>query len=69
MTITRTSGRDTLPGVSAKRSRTYFWRAETIGQKLTLGFLVILVLLAVSGAVAYVELAKVGANTTSMEDA
>ena len=49
--------------------RSGFWRAETIGQKLTLGFLVILILLAVSGAVAYVELSRVGRNTTVMENA
>lgn len=52
-----------------KRPRKPFWRAETISQKLTLGFLVILILLAVSGIVAYVELASVGKNTTVMEDA
>ncbi len=62
---TNQAGSDT----TAKRPRLAFWRAETIGQKLTLGFLVILILLAVSGAVAYVELSRVGANTSSMEDA
>ena len=62
------SSQMTMPDTSSKRPRVPFWRAETIGQKLTLGFLVILVLLAVSGVVAYVELSKVGTNTTVMED-
>ena len=54
---------------AAKPKSTPFWRAETISQKLTLGFLVILILLAISGVVAYVELASVGKNTTTMENA
>ena len=52
-----------------QRPRARFWRAETIGQKLTLGFLIILVLLAASGAVAYFELATVGRDAIAMEDA
>lgn len=69
MATARTSANQTLPGSTAKRPGIAFWRAERIGQKLTMGFLVILGLLAVSGVVAYVELAKVGANTTTMENA
>ncbi len=52
-----------------KPARQPFWRAQTIGQKLTLGFLIILVLLAASGLVAYVELSVVGKDTRVMEDA
>src|SRR5215831_521811 len=63
MDTVRSSGRK-----SARRSSFSFWKMETIGQKLTMGFLVILILLAVSGAVAYVELARVGANATTMEN-
>lgn len=68
-TATTSSNNPNTSGTGSKRSWLALWRAETIGQKLTLGFLVILVLLAVSGAVAYVELAKVGTNASSMEDA
>ena len=53
----------------ATRSRMFLWRAETIGQKLTLGFLVILVLLAIIGVVAYIQLVTVGNDTRAMEDA
>ena len=49
------------------RSRPSLWQAETIGQKLTLGFLVILILLTTSGVVAYVELVTVGNYTKRME--
>jgi len=51
------------------RPRSSFWRAETIGHKLTLGFLIILLLLAASGAVAYFELATVGKDAKRMEEA
>ena len=63
------SGSQPTSNITSQQPRASFWRAETIGQKLTLGFLVILVLLAVSGVVAYIELARVGKNTTVMEDA
>ncbi len=52
-----------------KATRPPFWRAETIGQKLTLGFLLILTLLAASGLVAYLELSVVGKDARSMEAA
>ncbi len=48
-------------------ARPSFFRAETIGQKLTLGFLVILLLLTITGTVAYVELVTVGRNAQKME--
>ena len=50
------------------RRRVPFWRAEMIGHKLSLGFLVILILLAASGVVAYIELAIVGKDTQKMEN-
>jgi methyl-accepting chemotaxis protein len=68
MNTTSLSGQS-KSGTASKQPRASFWRTETINQKLTLGFLVILVLLAVSGAVAYIELARVGKNTIVMEDA
>lgn len=67
--MTRMTVNQNNPQTVVKRPRTSFWRAETIGQKLTLGFLVILVLLAASGAVAYYELATVGRDAKKMEDA
>lgn len=69
MTTLKASGNETVSRAAIKRPRTSIWRAETISQKLTLGFLVILVLLAMCGVVAYVELASVGKNTTMMENA
>jgi len=49
------------------RARAPFWRAETIGQKLGWGFLMLLAVLAVYGAVAYTALATVGTDVASME--
>ncbi len=69
MTMTKVSGSPNTPQTVIARPRASVWRAETIGQKLTLGFLVILVLLAASGAVAYYELATVGRDAKKMEDA
>lgn len=69
MTTSRHSGDPTLVRTVIQRPRARFWRVETIGQKLTLGFLIILVLLAASGAVAYFELATVGRDAIAMEDA
>lgn len=69
MNTIRTSDSRSASNTVPRHPRVSPLRAETIGQKLTLGFLVILVLLAVSGAVAYIELARVGKNTTMMEDA
>src|SRR5512140_3746087 len=63
--VPETAGRTTNP----KPARPALWRAETIGQKLTLGFLLILLLLAISGLVAYFELSVVGTNTRTMEEA
>src|SRR5512135_979067 len=57
------------PEPRRKSVRPAFWRAETISQKLTLGFLLILALLAASGLVAYIELSVVGQDTRTMENA
>lgn len=70
MDTTRSAMPETVVhATNAKPARPAFWRAETIGQKLTLGFLLILVLLAASGLVAYFELSVVGKNTRTMEEA
>src|SRR5512135_3071742 len=58
-----------VPEPPRRTARPSLWRAETIGQKLTLGFLLILALLAASGLVAYIELSVVGQDTRTMENA
>jgi HAMP domain-containing protein len=55
------------PRTALTSLRTPFWRAETIGQKLGWGFLMLLAVLAVYGAVAYTALTTVGADVASME--
>jgi len=69
MTTTRISSGQDVTRIAARPTRTPFWRAETIGQKLGLGFLVILLLLALSGVVAYYEMSSVGLDAAAMENA
>ena len=69
MATTRISGSRDVTQIAASPTRTPFWRAETIGQKLGWGFLVMLLLLALSGAVAYFEMSSVGRDAAAMENA
>ena len=69
MTTTKISDSQSGARTAVRLGRAPFWRAETIGQKLGWGFFIILLLLAASGTVAYFQLATVGRDTTSMEEA
>jgi len=53
---------------SGRTTSGMFWRGETIGQKLTLGFLAILAIMAISGAIAFWGLRGVGSDVTVMQN-